>query len=170
MTWKKGYDYALDALKIIKDSGFSFEYRIIGDGEYYNELSYSSHMLGISNDIKFLKSTNKEKLLEEMEWADIYIQPSIQEGFCNAVIEAQAMGLIVIVTNADGLSENVINNKTGWVVPKRDSEAIASKIIHVLKLSNEELNVIKKNARKRVETTFNLPKQIDSFLKFYDSK
>ena len=168
LTWKKGYDYALDALKVLKDSGFSFEYRIIGDGEYYNEIFYSSHMLDISKNIKFLKSVSKEDLLEEMKWADIYLQPSIQEGFCNAVIEAQAMGLVVIATNADGLSENVINNKTGWIVPKRDSEAIVAKILHVLSLSNDELNVIKKNARERVERTFNLSKQKKLFFKFYE--
>ena len=61
-----------------------------------------------------------------LEWADIYIQPSIQQGFCNAVLEAQAMGLLCIVTDADGLSNNVVEGKTGWFVPKRSPNALAN--------------------------------------------
>ena len=63
-----------------------------------------------------------------MEWADIYIQPSIQEGFCNSVLEAQAMGLLVIVSDAEGLHENVINNVTGWVVKKRNPILLSEKL------------------------------------------
>ena len=51
--------------------------------------------------------------------ADIYIQYSIEEGFCNAVLEAQSMGVLTIVSDASGLIENVVDGKTGWVVPKR---------------------------------------------------
>ena len=54
-----------------------------------------------------------------MEQADIYLQYSLQEGFCNAVLEAQAMGLLCIVSDAEGLPENVLHGQTGWVVPKR---------------------------------------------------
>ncbi|MBK7870836.1 MAG: glycosyltransferase family 4 protein [Saprospiraceae bacterium] len=52
------------------------------------------------------------------EKADIYLQYSIQEGFCNAVLEAQAMGLLCIVSDAEGLPENILHGQTGWVVPK----------------------------------------------------
>jgi len=103
-----------------------------------------------------------------LEWADIYIQPSIQEGFCNAVLEAQAMGLLCIVTDADGLSENVLDGRTGWVVPKRSSEHIARKIIDILTLDKKELNIIRENAVSRVQNEFNLEIQNNKFWEFYN--
>ena len=48
-----------------------------------------------------------------MKNSDVYIQSSVQEGFGNAVLEAQASGLCCIVSDAEGLSENVLNEKTG---------------------------------------------------------
>ena len=103
----------------------------------------------------------------EMEWADIYIQPSIQEGFCNAVLEAQAMGLLCIVTDADGLSENVLDGKTGCVVPKRSPEELSKKIINILTMDDDRLNQIRKYAAKRVINEFNLEFQSQLFRDFY---
>jgi colanic acid/amylovoran biosynthesis glycosyltransferase len=170
LTWKKGYDYAFDALKILNDAGISFEYKVAGDGEYFQKLVCSVDMLGLNEKISFLGSQSQKNIKKEMEWADIYIQPSIQEGFCNAVIEAQSMGLMVIVTDAEGLSENVSNNQTGWVVPRRNPDSIAAKIIDIMKFTDKEINVIRQNASRKVESEFNLIKQIDSFVKFYELK
>ena len=39
------------------------------------------------------------------------------------------MGLLTIVTNAEGLSENVLHEETGWVVQKRSAKKIADQII-----------------------------------------
>ena len=102
-----------------------------------------------------------------MEWADIYLQPSIQEGFCNSVLEAQAMGLICIVTDAEGLSENVLSEETGWVVSKRSPEKIAEKIIDILNTDNEQLNQIRESAKHRVKSEFNLDNQNKLFREFY---
>ena len=61
-----------------------------------------------------------------LEKSDIYLQYSIQEGFCNSVLEAQAMGLLSIVSDANGLTENIIHNYTGWVVPKMAPKLLAN--------------------------------------------
>ena len=104
----------------------------------------------------------------EMEWADIYIQPSIQEGFCNAVLEAQAMGLLCIVTDADGLSENVLDGETGWVVPKRSPEKITEKIIDIISVDIRKLKIIRGSAISRVNNEFNLEIQNKQFREFYN--
>ena len=54
---------------------------------------------------------------------DYYVQPSISEGFGLSVIEAMAAKIPVICTDAGGLRESVINNKTGIVVKKNDSKS-----------------------------------------------
>ena len=78
------------------------------------------------------------------------------------------MGLLCVASNAEGLSENIIDGETGWIVPKRNPNLLKQKIIEILQLSENEKNEIISNAVKRVEKEFNLKKQIDSFLRFYN--
>jgi colanic acid/amylovoran biosynthesis glycosyltransferase len=103
-----------------------------------------------------------------MAESDIYLQPSIQEGFCNAVLEAQASALLCVVTDAEGLPENVLNEITGWVVPKRNPKAIAEKIIEVINKNPLELLKIQQKAVERLKNEFNLQKQNLEFIKFYN--
>ncbi len=58
----------------------------------------------------------------------IYVQPSLNEGFCNAVLEAQAMGKLTIASNVGGLPENIVDGKTGWLFENLSSESLAQQI------------------------------------------
>ena len=151
LTIQKGYDFMFDALKILKNRGLNFEYRVIGEGNYYEALSYATHYLGLKNYIKFLGKKNQKEILNQMDWADIYVQPSIQEGFCNSVVEAQAMGLLIVVSDAQGLIENIVDGETGWVVSKRNASAIANKIIEISKLDSNEIRLYQSKARRRAD-------------------
>jgi colanic acid/amylovoran biosynthesis glycosyltransferase len=93
----------------------------------------------------------------------------LQEGFCNAVLEAQAMGLLCFVSDAEGLSENVLDNQTGFVVPNRNSEALAKKIIEVLNLNKVEKQSLTNNAVERINSIFTIDNQIKQFIDFYES-
>ena len=77
------------------------------------------------------------------------------------------MGLLCIASNAEGLSENVIDKRTGWIVRKRDPLMITDKIVEVLNLPEYELNLIRENAVKHVRNKYNLEKQKRQFLQFY---
>ena len=167
LTWKKGYEYALKALVLLKNAQINFEYHIVGEGHYREAIMYSIYQLGLTKNVMLTGQNPPLEVKNEMEWADIYIQPSIQEGFCNAVLEAQAMGLLCIVTDADGLSENVLDGKTGWVVPKRSPEELSKKIINILTMDDDRLNQIRKYAAKRVINEFNLEFQNQLFRDFY---
>ena len=76
----------------------------------------------------FLGEMPQEKILEEMRGADVFLHSAVSEGFCNAVIEAQSMGLPVVCSDAGGLPENVSDGKTGYVVPRRQPAALAEKL------------------------------------------
>ena len=170
LHWKKGYEYVLKALSLLKDKQKHFEYHIVGEGNYRETIIYAIHQLGLTDNVILRGQLSPEKVKDEMEWTDIYIQPSIQEGFCNAVLEAQAMGLLCIVTDAEGLSENVLDRETGWVVNKRSSEKIANQIKAVKEMDSKELKKIKKNAIQRVRNNFNLSEQINKWVGFYKEK
>src|SRR5690606_28500311 len=117
--------------------------------------------------VSFLGKLTPEQVKEELTKTDIYLQYSLQEGFCNAVLEAQAMGLLCIVSDAEGLSENVLDQQTGWVVEKRNPALLAQKTKEVMLLSPTEKARIRTNATGRVQQEFNLEKQQQEFLEFY---
>ena len=111
---------------------------IIGDGSEYERLVFAAYQLGIKDHVTFAGILPQVDVKKQLEHSDMYLQYSIQEGFCNAVLEAQAMGLLCIVSNAEGLAENVLDGKTGWVLPKRQPELLAEKIKDVIGMSHTE--------------------------------
>ena len=167
LTWKKGYEYALKTLSLLMDKQINFEYHIVGEGNYREAIIYAIHQLNLTDNVILTGQISHQEVKKQMEWADIYLQPSIQEGFCNAVLEAQAMGLLCIVTDADGLSENVVNGETGWVVLKRSPEKMVEVIFSILDMSINSLNRIRKNAVNRMREVFDLDLQKNKFVEFY---
>ena len=167
LTWKKGYEYALKALSLLMDKQINFEYHIVGEGNYREAITYAIHQLNLTDNVILTGQISHQEVKKQMEWADIYLQPSIQEGFCNAVLEAQAMGVLCIVTDAEGLSENVVNGETGWVVLKRSPEKMVEVIFSILDMSIHSLNRIRKNAVNRMREVFDLDLQKNKFVEFY---
>jgi len=167
LTWKKGYEYALKALSLLKDKQINFEYHIVGEGNYREAIIYGTYQLRIAEHIILKGLLSHEDVKKEMEWADIYIQPSIQEGFCNSVLEAQSMGLLCIVTNAEGLTENVSYGETGWVVQKRSAKNIADQIIKIKNLNSVELDMVREKAIQHTKSNNNLQDQIIEWDRFY---
>ncbi|MBO6606965.1 glycosyltransferase family 4 protein [Psychroserpens sp.] len=169
LHWKKGLIYTLEAMKVLRDREIDFHYTIIGSGEEYERIKFAINQLELNHRVTLLGELKQEDIKKQLKSSDIYIQYSIQEGFCNAALEAQAMGLMCVVSNAEGLSENVLNNKTGWVIPKRQPELLAGKIIEILGLPDAVKNEIRKTAIERVKNQFNLEKQNAAFKAFYSN-
>ncbi len=170
LHWKKGFVETLEALAILKSEGLDFTYKIIGEGIDYERIAFAAYKLGLKDNVVFLGKLPHAEVKKQLESATIYLQYSIQEGFCNAVLEAQAMGKLCIVSNAEGLSENVLDVETGWVVPKYSPEKLANKIKGVISLPQEQRLIITQNAQKRIKNEFNIEKQQRAFINFYKTK
>ena len=168
LHWIKGLEYTLEALALLKNESINFHYTIVGEGTEKERLLFAVHQLGLGENVSFLGKLPPEAVKKELETTDVYLQYSIQEGFCNAVLEAQAMGLLCIVSNAEGLSENVLNNQTGFVIEKRNPQFLAEKIKEIISLDTFKKEKIKANAIQRVQQEFNLEKQQQEFLRFYE--
>ncbi|WP_417200730.1 glycosyltransferase [Bizionia sp.] len=168
LHWKKGLEYTLEALALLKAAGIAFHYTIIGAGSERERLVFAAHQLGLLDYISFTGKLPQEAVKSQLENASIYIQYSIQEGFCNAVLEAQSMGLLCVVSNAEGLDENVLDGQTGWVVPKRQPQLLAKQLVQVIQLSEADKEAIRTRAIRRVRDAFNLHKQQAAFLAFYN--
>jgi len=169
LHWKKDYTSVIIALKSLKDRNVNFEYVIIGDGPEEEKLKYFVYEFGLVNQVVFTGKISQSKIINYFENSDIYIQYSLQEGFCNAVLEAQAMGVLPIVSDAEGLSENVLHKETGWVVPKYKPKLLTKQLLASIQISEKEKNKMTINAIDRVSTEFNIEKQQKEFIEFYSN-
>lgn len=170
LHWIKGLNYTLEALALLKKKGVNFEYTIIGNGNCFEEIKFTIHQLDLNNEIKLLGKKTHQEVMDYLQKSDIYLQYSISEGFCNAVLEAQAIGLLCVVSDAEGLKENLGDKNTNFIVPKRNSVGLANTLQEVIELSKNEKNDISFNARKRIEKNFNIKKQQQEFINFYTQK
>lgn len=167
LHWKKGFDYALKSFYLLQQSNIDFSYTIVGGGDELEHLKYMAHTLGIDDKVHFKGILSPQEVINELHETEVYLQPSVQEGFCNAVLEAQAAGCLCLVSDAEGLPENVLNNKTGWVFHRRNVEEIKEKLNLILNLNPEEKGKIIENAQDRVKSEFNLSKQRSLFVDFF---
>jgi colanic acid/amylovoran biosynthesis glycosyltransferase len=167
LEWKKGYEFALQAIKILKDQGIKCHYQIVGDGEYRDALTFARHQLKLEETVEFVGGLPHDQVVQALEKADIFLHSSVSEGFCNAVLEAQAMRLPVACTDADGLAENVDDGVTGFVVPRRDPKAMAAKLM-LLSMGPSLRQSMGSAGRVRVESLFQFDQQLDAWESFYE--
>ncbi|OSZ82385.1 hypothetical protein CAP35_03695 [Chitinophagaceae bacterium IBVUCB1] len=166
LVWKKGFEYAIRAATILKQRGIDFEYKIIGDGNHHQALSFIIKESGLESQVKLVGEKTQTEIIQALNQSHIFIHPAISEGFSNAVIEAQSMGLPVVCTDADGLSENIKHNITGIIVPKWDEKAIADSVV-MLWSDKKLLQSMAANGVARVQEHFTLDKQMSRFVSFY---
>ena len=167
LEWKKGYEYALSAVRNLLDRGIACEYHIVGAGEFYTATAYARYQLGLVDCTTMMGARSASEVRDEMRWADVMLHAAVSEGFGNAVMEAQAMMLPVVCTTADGLRENVEDGRTGFVVPTRDPVALAGALARLA--ADPDLRTRMGAAgRTRVIAKFALADQAAAFTTLYE--
>ena len=96
---------------------------------------------------------------------DIFVMPSLTEGFPVALAEAMAAGKPVVVTNVGGMKEMVTNHKNGILVPPKDSNTLADEIINILRDKSEMNNLA--NAAKLRSEDFSIEKNVEKLQNLY---
>ena len=167
LEWKKGYEYTLEAVKLLQERGIECEYRIIGDGSYFQQLAFACQQFGVAEQVSFLGACSPADVRNQMEWADALAHSAISEGFCNVVIEAQCMSLPVVCSDAGGLPENVQHDCTGFVVPRRSAREMADRL-ELLARNPELTRRMGQAGRTRAVRQFGIEKQIDQFISMYE--
>ena len=167
LHWKKGYDYALEAVAALRDQGLAVEYRIVGDGGLLEAAAFWRHQLGLDEQVQLLRSVPPAEVARQLAWADVFLHAATSEGFCNAVIEAQAHGVPVVCSDADGLPENVAHDVTGLVVPRRDPKAMAEGLTALAADATMRARMGTAGP-ERVKHHFQLRNQLDAWERFYE--
>ncbi|WP_278075238.1 glycosyltransferase [Mesorhizobium sp. WSM4884] len=158
LTEKKGIEYALRALASLPRRNWI--YSVIGDGELLEGLKRLAGDLGIADTVTFLGPRPHAEVKQRLRDAHVFVLPSVSapdgdlEGIPVALMEAMAAGLTVVSTYHSGIPELIQDQKTGFLVPERDVEALAGKLSWIAE--NPKLcEPIALAARSKIEADFN---------------
>jgi colanic acid/amylovoran biosynthesis glycosyltransferase len=160
---KKGLVYSIAALGQVIDRNPNILYRIVGDGPLRSSLEELVEDMGLINNVRFLGWKTQEEVRKLYSDSHIFVLPSVtssdgdQEGQGLVLQEAQATGLPVLATLHNGFPEGVLDGKSGFLVPERDVDALASRLRFLLE--NPELwSRMGRAGRKYVEENYDIDK------------
>lgn len=163
---KKGISYAIDAFSKVLAEHQNTELRIIGDGPLKDEISGKIAEQNLGDKIVMLGEQTKSAVIHEMMEADIFFLPSLtaengdREGIPVSIIEAQATGLPVVSTVHTGIPEAVTEGESGFLVPEKDTDAMAERLDTLI--ANPELRIeMGKTGRSHVEKYFDQQRELD---------
>lgn len=124
----KGINELLESFKSISEDSENVYLMLVGADE--NDDRINKELFDWSKNSAKLIYTGQTNVVEQyLSAMDVYILPSYREGFGSGVIEAEAMGIPVIVSDIPGPTDAMINNETGIVVKKADVETLTRAMI-----------------------------------------
>lgn len=121
--------------------------------------------LGIGEKVRFLGL--RDDIHQLLAASDLSVLSSHEEGFSNVILESMAAGLPIVATNVGGNSEAVVNGITGWLVPPKNPDAMAEKIVDLLH-DPQKARSWGKQGRKRVNKKFTIERMVQEHIKLYE--
>jgi glycosyltransferase involved in cell wall biosynthesis len=133
----KNLDQLLRASSIVantlrKDGIEGFKLTIAGRGNH-EDLRGLAEKLGIANVVDFLGEVDDEEKVRLLQGAWVFVTASMREGWGLTTAEAMASGTPVVGYDVPGLSDSVIDGKTGFLVPYGNVEEMAEKLVQVIR-------------------------------------
>ncbi len=159
---KKGYHILVEAVSKLSD--LDFELIIWGEGEERASLEKMITDFGLKDRVKLPGFTNN--VAESLNNVDLYIQPSLEEGFGITVAEAMYAVKPIIVTPAGSLPELIADGKTGLVTANVSAEAIAIELRDALE-NLDKLESYGNAARKDAVKRFSVDSWISQLTRVY---
>ena len=140
LTAQKGQIYLLQAASLLKKEFPNLRVIIIGDGELRGELEARTKALDITTQVIFTGSRDHRETLRLLSGMDMFVFPSLWEGFGLVLLEAMALKKPIVASNVSAIPETVRHKETGLLVLPENSEQLADAITELLQnsfLSNE---------------------------------
>ena len=161
----KGLNHLIDSLTVLAPEFPDLRLEIAGDGSMRGDLEQKSSQLGVSGIVSFLGW--REDLPSVMAGWDIFVLPSLDEGFGVAALEAMAAGLPVIASAAGGLCELVQNGETGWLVPPAAPAEIAQRVRELIH-DGRMREAMGTAGRQRALHLFPISRMVEQTIAVYD--
>lgn len=154
LVYRKGIDLLVQAIPIICSRDKEIEIIIAGEGPKKDEIEQIVDELNLNNRVKVLKEIPHENVGNFLRQGDIFLNTSLTETFCMAILEASMCGLHVVSTNVGGIHEVLPKNLITFSKPT--SEDLAMKVIEKAnnydreEIINQYINLKNKYSWERV--------------------
>ncbi|MBC8501119.1 MAG: glycosyltransferase family 4 protein [Nanoarchaeota archaeon] len=135
--------------------------------DFVNFLKDEVEVSGLSD--RFIISTplSREDLRDAYSASDVMVFPSYSEGLGLISIEAMSMGVPVVAYNSGGIPDVVLNNKTGLLVEKGNTDELANSL-KMLVYDSQTRSFLIENGRRFVKEKFSLDSFINKQLSVYE--
>lgn len=145
LTMQKGYDIAIDAMKLLKEKKYKIRWYVLGEGEQKKALQKKIQRLQLEEDFFLLGQV--ENPYPYYAQADLYVHATRYEGKSIAIQEAQTLGCAVVASDCNGNREQIEDGMNG-VLCELTPQAVAEEI-EGLYLDGEKRKMLGKTAKKK---------------------
>lgn len=161
-----GIDYLIKAFNIVSKKITNVKLLIVGEGTEEEYLKSLSSQLSIEDKIIFIGKVPYDEVVNYHNEIDIFVALSIEESFGVSILESSSCSKAVVVSNANGLKEIVVDGITGIIVNKKDENSAADAIIKLLE--NPSLREkMGEEGRARVISNYDLSTTTDLMIQIY---
>ena len=108
--------------------------------------------------VEFVGALAPSAVAAALRDADVFCLPSFAEGLPVSIMEAMAVGVPVVTTYISGIPELVVNDRTGWVVPAGDADALAAAVASAL--TSPDRDLIVRQAREAVAAAHDIRRNV----------
>lgn len=172
ITSRKGVDTLIDSFRVLViDYGIhNLILDLVGDTtrdpSFFREISQSCETAGIRDKVCIHGRVASDELEKLYAMADIFVFPSLWEGFGMVLIEAMYNRLPIVATNAGAIPFLVKDGQNGILVPVKDSEKLAKSIKKLIE--SPELRRSFGESNYRLALQFNWNKSFSNIESFLD--
>ena len=138
VTDRKKPHQIVEAISHINE--FDCELNIVGPTpnlKYLNQLNKQIKELNLENKVNIFGQQNLEQVLEHYSKSNLMILPSVSEGLARVIFESQATACPVLVTDAPGMQDIVIDQQTGFIFESNNVKDMKSKIVSIYENYNQ---------------------------------
>jgi glycosyltransferase involved in cell wall biosynthesis len=161
----KGHRYLIDALPAVLNKCPDTSFIFAGRGQLEAELKEQVCRLGLDKRVHFLGL--RQDIPRILALLDIFVLPSLSEGLSMAILEAMIAGKPVVATGVGGNPELVLDGETGFLVPPRDSQALAASVAALL-MNRQQAVQFGEQGKRRAEGQFSLGTMVKTYQTLYD--
>lgn len=144
---------AADVIEALQYLASNVKFLILGQGYQEKMLKEKTEKLGLKERVQFLGFISHKEMSQYLHISDIFIRPSLSEGFGNSYIEAMAARIPVITTPVGGIVDFLKDGETGLFCEVQNPRSIAQKVEKLIK-DKESRDYIIRNAEQMVKERY----------------
>ena len=136
---RKGFQYVIRAIDILRIQYSDIQYYILGTGSYERKLRFLVDELNLNQHVHFLGQVNENIKIKYLERCALLAMPSIElendctvEGFGIVFIEANQFGKYVLASNSGGIPDAIIDGVTGSIIEDVSGDNVAKQISKII--------------------------------------